>query len=39
MHESLAGPGKEFFHTLRVHIGCDGKKAGSIMLREISFEI
>ena len=21
-------PGKEFFHVLRAHVGCDGKKAG-----------
>ena len=28
MQESLAAAGREFFHALRAHIGCDGKKAG-----------
>ena len=28
MPESLAAAGREFFHALRAHIGCDGKKAG-----------
>jgi hypothetical protein len=28
MQDSLAGPGREFFHVLRAHVGCDGKKAG-----------
>ena len=37
MQESLAGPGKEFFHTLRVHIGCDGKKAGKHHATRIPF--
>jgi hypothetical protein len=27
MQESLAAAGREFFHALRAHIGCDGKKA------------
>ena len=26
MQESLAVPGKEFFHVLRAHVGCDGNK-------------
>src|SRR5882724_7984489 len=32
MEESLAAAGREFFHALRAHIGCNGKKAPNTVL-------
>jgi hypothetical protein len=37
MQESLAAAGREFFHALRAHIGCDGKKAGQHRAQQYGF--
>jgi hypothetical protein len=39
MQESLAAAGREFFHALRAHIGCDGKKAGPTPFSNMGSEV
>ena len=39
MEESLAAAGREFFHALRAHIGCDGKKAPNTVLNNMGSDV